>query len=854
MNSRINSDDHELPTSTRLSARSRFSPPPAAAFASPALSVSSVNTTSKSKGGINGRTYEDDDELQLGGGLSASRSAMRSAAKHSTSNSSQHNGNTADDFRSLTRQGTNGSTASSAKERPWRTANSSSSTITNTSAASSYATANTHTHNDYDLDNRTRSNDSTDSLGQQQQQQQQSAVTTPTRNRWAQYETDDLAEESRKATSNAVVDMATRLANETQEEEMMIEKQPMIIMGGDVGSGYNGNDDDGYGVEVSSEELPPRMKMPADNMNSNSSSRSTKDYVKSRLSSLVTTQRTNNNYEQRSLSNSSSIQSDHDKVRSEALKMLQMADSCLQDSPRNNNASSSSSSASTTSPTTGLFRTTGGGLAMRELHNEEVNSISVKREKTSSIAGIDKFQSEKTSPSRHSGYDGTFSIGSRSNDDKEYGEPHNNDDAQPSSSWSSRYSVERQLMAITGGLDSTHMLAKMDMLHTSRQKTKSARGLYRASGYAMDGSHEEYNDYTTNSSSGGVYGMGNNMWLWLKGTLWSDDLELNYDGTTQSLVRREKAMRKRRRLRMGLGLLVGLSVAIGVLVHVGNPNKKKSTTMSSQKDVHFYVLADEPYDFSNVELLTRELEALPKDAEFVIHLGNANGDKQSRCQEYGFERAAAVLKESPVPVLVIPGDLDWAACGTKEDAERALNWWDVSLGQTLTKSWDDSPLDVDYFESVVGNFAFLHKGVLFISVNIVDAETEPNEVTRRLEQNVMWTKEKLTQFGAGEYHALVIFGHAPPSSKQGEYFWPVVERIKDLNKPVLYLHANSNGSFEQYTPFNEAENFKAVQLEKRGVEAPMRVVVMAQEREEGNDYDGTFMFERREPTLERIEE
>ena len=38
-------------------------------------------------------------------------------------------------------------------------------------------------------------------------------VVTPTRNCWAQYETDDLEEESRRATGNAVVGMATRIAD-----------------------------------------------------------------------------------------------------------------------------------------------------------------------------------------------------------------------------------------------------------------------------------------------------------------------------------------------------------------------------------------------------------------------------------------------------------------------------------------------------------------------------------------------------------------------------------------------------------------------------------------------------------------
>jgi flavodoxin len=156
----------------------------------------------------------------------------------------------------------------------------------------------------------------------------------------------------------------------------------------------------------------------------------------------------------------------------------------------------------------------------------------------------------------------------------------------------------------------------------------------------------------------------------------------------------------------------------------------------------------------------------------------------------------------------------------------------------LEKNWDH-PLDIDYSDDVVGNFAFMHKNVLFISVNMVDAETEPDEVTLRLEQNVMWTKKKITEFEKEEYYALVIFGHAPPTEKQGEYFWPVIEQIKDIDKPVLYLHANSNGSFTEYTPFSEAENFKAVQLEKRGREAPMKVVV-----KEG----GKFKFERRDPT------
>ncbi|KAL7545184.1 hypothetical protein ACHAWF_008533 [Thalassiosira exigua] len=864
-------DDHELrPSSARVSARNRFSAPPAAAFAG--ASSASV-ATSKSKGGINGRTFDSEEEGELVGGLSGRSSPLRNASKRPpavpvtpANGSEKEKAKNKGDYR-LTRQISGGSNASSVnRDRPWRSASNSSA---HTSTSASYATARDR---DYDA-TRSRSGGSSSSSSsssgggsaRDDKDAAEATVAAPSPVRWAQYETDDLAEESRRATSNAVVDMATRLADrqaaeppidrvaERETETSIFEKEP--IMGGSAGSGYRDpidpwsaarGDDDAAPLESNGNSLPP----------AGTSSRSTTDYVKSRLSSLVPQRGASRDatYE-RGLSGSG--RSEHDKVRDEALKMLRIADSCLQDSPRM--CSSEPASPRSLSPrnsfTTGLFRTSTGGMAMRELHGDEVDQISVartatgKREKSdvACVAGLDRFQSSSERPSR---YDGTFTIGSRDEEDaavaneNSNGAPLSPNDETPAS-WSSRYSVERQLMAITGGLDSTRMLAKMDMLHSSRDKTKSARGLYRASGYAMDGSHEDYGDYTAGKSTGLGFG---GVWLWLRGTLWSDDLELNHDGTTQSLVRREKAMRRRRRLRWALAFLAGLSVLVGVLVPLGN-HKKSKADRAANEDVNFYVLADEPYDFGNIDQLTRELEALPDDAEFVVHLGNANGDAQSRCQEYGFARTAAVLKESPKPVLVVPGDLDWAACGSKEDAERALRYWDVNLGR-LEEHWSGShPLDVDHSDDVVGNFAFLRKGVLFVSLNLVDAETEPDEVTSRLERNVLWTKGKLDEFDDAGYRALVLLGHAPPTSKQGEYFWPLVELVKDLGRPALYLHANSNGSFERYTPFAEAENLRAVQLEKRGMEAPMRVAVLAG-AEEGEDM---FVFERRDPTMERIE-
>eukprot|EP00569_Conticribra_weissflogii_P014369 CAMPEP_0171417508 /NCGR_PEP_ID=MMETSP0880-20121228/40637_1 /TAXON_ID=67004 /ORGANISM="Thalassiosira weissflogii, Strain CCMP1336" /LENGTH=833 /DNA_ID=CAMNT_0011935767 /DNA_START=32 /DNA_END=2533 /DNA_ORIENTATION=+ len=674
--------------------------------------------------------------------------------------------------------------------------------------------------------------------------------------RWAQYETDSLAEESRVATSNAAVDVATRLAD----------RQAESVEGESLARPYNYNSRSNAGA-------------------------STKDYVKGRLSTLLSPSHRNStrnsfgsthSHEGKHANQATSYcddPNDYDKVRSEAIKMLQIADRMESaSSPANGHTSSKTFTA-------GLFQTKGGGYAMREFDVDEwdqrrrerglspSNSFRDRADGSSddgspvdthahvhsSIAGLEKYAMEQPNLPQ---YDGTFAVDSHDEQDPtsiEYiDEDHTSEKSK--SSWSSRYSVERQLMAITGGLDSRALCDKMDRLHQSHSTrsahSTSARGMFRSSPAAMDGNNMDYDDYTSNSSTYGA-GYGNSFgghywWNYVKGTLWSEIREENYDGTTQSLVRIEKRKRLRRRIWAGLIALLSLVVAVAVLVVVGNPKQTKdggysnaSASGASQGvqdterfgEVTFYVMADEPYDFADIRRLTLELESLPSDAEFLVHLGNTNSDAQSQCQEYGYERSANILKESPVPVFVLPGDVDWATC---RKPERALQYWAINFGK-FEENFQPHDFKVDHQSDRIENFAFLHRGVLFLSVHIVEAETDSIEWTTRHERNVMWTKEKLSQYEPSSYRALVIFGHAAPSSKQGEYFWPVVDQVKDLEKPVLYLHANAEGAFQRYRPFGEADNFEAVQLERRGEEAPMKVVV-------GMKGMDPFSFTRREPT------
>ena len=343
----------------------------------------------------------------------------------------------------------------------------------------------------------------------------------------------------------------------------------------------------------------------------------------------------------------------------------------------------------------------------------------------------------------------------------------------------------------------------------------------------------------------------------LADAFWTTGPQLNHDGTTQSLVRREKARARRRRFRL-LGLLAVCFLVAGTVLAVGRGRASALPGGGASSSVTFYVVADEPRGFESYDAFTRELETLPRDAEFVVHLGSVNGGPQGRCREYGYERAASMLRESPVPVLAVPGDLDWAACGRDGGGGRgrALGLWDANFGR-LADAWDH-PLDVQYSRDVVGNFAFLRGSALFVSVNVAGEDTDGTERADRLAKNVDWTKGQLRKH-RGEYKSVVIFGHAPPSSKQGEYFWPVAEEVESLGVPALYLHANKEGGFERYRPFARGEEgggkagdglFTALQLERSGKEGPTRVSVAAGGRRKGRGGD-PFRFQRRAAAEER---
>lgn len=70
----------------------------------------------------------------------------------------------------------------------------------------------------------------------------------------------------------------------------------------------------------------------------------------------------------------------------------------------------------------------------------------------------------------------------------------------------------------------------------------------------------------------------------------------------------------------------------------------------------FYAIADVPYDLVEMTTLPTQLQSIPSDAEFVIHLGDIRkGSERMDCKSDEFGSVAETLRLSRAPVFIVLG-------------------------------------------------------------------------------------------------------------------------------------------------------------------------------------------------------
>lgn len=273
------------------------------------------------------------------------------------------------------------------------------------------------------------------------------------------------------------------------------------------------------------------------------------------------------------------------------------------------------------------------------------------------------------------------------------------------------------------------------------------------------------------------------------------------------------------------GLLLVLFINLSAVAQSQpKPDKPANTPVT------FYVMGDVPYIPQEDARLPKQITALPKDAEFVVHLGDIKGGA-SPCDETVYNKVFGMLSQSPVPVFIIPGDNEWNDCTNPAEAWKL---WEKYF-MRFDRRWQHS---LPVFRQIEReeNFSFVKGNVLFVGINIVGGRVhDAAEWKERHADDLNWVQRNLRRFGA-DVRSLVVFGHAMPKANHNDFFDPFSKEANEFKKPILYIHGD--GHVWMYDRPFAAKNILRVEVDQGGVAPPLKITVT-------DDKTTPFQFDRR---------
>jgi hypothetical protein len=235
------------------------------------------------------------------------------------------------------------------------------------------------------------------------------------------------------------------------------------------------------------------------------------------------------------------------------------------------------------------------------------------------------------------------------------------------------------------------------------------------------------------------------------------------------------------------------------------------------------VIADLPYDESEMRDMPGLIATVPDDALFLVHLGDVI-PSDGECNNSTLQEVAEILKESIVPVFMIIGDNEYNDC---KNPEEALGLWRSTFSR-FDQFWTHD-LNVITMEERSESFTFVNRGTLFIGLNIVGGlPFSDNEWDDRLTTQQEWTINLIEEHRTGDnaIGAVVIFAHANPDGKFDLFFNPIsayIENVLNNSIPIMYVGGDVH-SYLYEPDFYGQPNFLRVRKDGGIDEPPMMVV------------------------------
>ncbi len=272
-------------------------------------------------------------------------------------------------------------------------------------------------------------------------------------------------------------------------------------------------------------------------------------------------------------------------------------------------------------------------------------------------------------------------------------------------------------------------------------------------------------------------------------------------------------------------MLPGLLVIVGLLV---------SPQAGRAEPLKFSATGCGPYTPQEEPLLARYVKMVGDDgqSEFLVHLGDIFTGKRKDWPESQYAKVAGILKQSTIPVFIVPGDNEW---NDMNDPDLAWKFW--------TRHFLHFDQQFKYAPTIARqkvraeNMAWTSKGVLLVGINLVGGRVHDKKEWRtRHQQNADWVKEQFDQ-RKDDTRAAVVMAQAEPAKDHDSFFHLFAQHAKAYGKPVLYLHADGH-VWQVHKGWRKTPNLLRVQTDMVGAAPPVLVTVT-------DDADNPFVFDRR---------
>jgi hypothetical protein len=279
-----------------------------------------------------------------------------------------------------------------------------------------------------------------------------------------------------------------------------------------------------------------------------------------------------------------------------------------------------------------------------------------------------------------------------------------------------------------------------------------------------------------------------------------------------------------------------------------NEQSTTTTTQPPPEDTItiFYVMADAPYDDDErYNLMPKHIEELGDDGEFLVHLGDLQFAEVDKCREGAYDEASSILQKARMPTFILPGDNDINDCDKYKSISHGEDMWTKYFGSFDLRYEQSHSFDVTRWGKLNESFAFIHKQVLYLGLNIIGGKPYSESEQRKRHSQHLERINSIMNDRSDDYKVVVLLAHAEPTSRHEDFFegnGGFISIVEEMGKPTMHFHGDWHEYYEREAEYG-AKNYMRISLDGESIAPPIRVTIDVSKK-------NPIKFDRRSRDLE----